>query len=195
MHLLWTQWRRLLLALAAVLSLAGVLVWTLPYAGVALSAGPIQPSNPHSSALDIFDVGDRFTYGMNTISLAGTHPAVIKDVEVIGLDDGVRFLGARLGGPNRRLGAWQVLHTWPPRHPKTDPRPLETPITPRAEGRTWELFIGFEISKPGRFVSDGWRITYEVNGRTYRHTIPARVLICTRYEDGSSRKCPAPDPI
>lgn len=113
---------------------------------------------------------------------------MIKDVEVIGLDDGVRLLGARLGGPNRHLGAWQVLH------PKTDPRPLDTPITPRAEGRTWELFTGFEITRPGRFLSEGWRITYEVDGRTYRHTIPARVLICTRHEDGSSRKCPAPDP-
>jgi hypothetical protein len=143
----------------------------------------------------MFDVGDRFSYGFNTVSLAGTRPAVIKNVEVIGLDDGVRFLGARLGGPNRRLGSWQVLHTWPPRHPRTDPRPLATPITPRSLGRTWELFIGLEVTKPGRFLSEGWRITYEVNGRMYRHTIPARVLICTRHEDGSSRTCPAPDPV
>lgn len=182
------------LTVAAVVALVALGVWTLPYAGVPLSAGPIHPSNAHGTALDMFDVGDRFTYGLNTISLAGTHAAVIKDVEVIGLDDGVRFLGAQLGGPDRKIGAWQILETWPPRHPKTDPRPLGTPIPPESEGRDWELFIGLEVTAPGRFLSDGWRVTYEVDGRTYRHTIPAYVLICTRDEGGSTRKCPLPDP-
>jgi hypothetical protein len=175
--------------------LAGLLVWALPYAGVAVSEGPIHKENPHAAALDTFQVGDRFTYGLNVVSIEGTGTAQIKDVRVVGLDDGVRYLGAMLGGPDRRIGSWQTLHTWPPTHPKTDPRPLPTPITSRsANPEGWELFIGLEITEPGRFLSEGWRVTYEVNGRTYRHTIPARVRICTPDQDGAPRKCPVPDP-
>jgi hypothetical protein len=195
-HLPGERWRRFVLGMAVVAGVLALLAWRLPYAGVAVSEGPIHRTNPHSSALDMFKVGDRFTYGLNTVSIEGTGTATIKDVRAVGLDDGVRFLGAQLGGPNRRIGAWQILHTWPPRHPKTDPRPLHTPITSSsADPIEWELFIGLEITEPGRFLIEGWRITYEVNGRTYRHTIPARILICTRHEDGSPRKCPVPDPV
>ena len=152
-------------------------------------------ANPHSSALDMFTVGDRFTYGLNVLSLEAPGTAVIQDVRVVGLEDGVRFLGARLGGPNRRMGSWQVLPTWPPRHPRLDPRPLTTPITSRSvDPIGWELFIGLEVTKPGRFLSEGWRITYEIHGRTYQQTVPARILICTRHADGSRRVCPPPDP-
>jgi hypothetical protein len=175
--------------------LATLVVWALPYAGVAVSEGPMRRENPHASALDMFGVGDRFTYGLNVVTIEGTGTAIIKDVRVVGLDDGISFLGARLGGPERRIGSWQIFHTWPPRHPKTDPRPLSSPITSRSvEPIGWELFIGLKITRPGRFLSEGWRVTYEVNGRTYRRTIPARILICTRHEDGSPRKCPVPDP-
>ena len=195
-HLLRACWRRFVLGLTGIGAVVALLVWTLPYAGVAVSEGPIRRTNPHSTALDMFQVGDRFTYGLNRVSIEGTGTATIKEVRVVGLDDGVRFLGARLGGPNRRVGAWQILHTWPPRHPKTDLRPLMTPVTSRSvDPIEWELFIGLEITQPGRFLSEGWRITYEVDGRTYRQTIPARILICTRHEDGSPRKCPVPDPV
>lgn len=195
MHLFRAPRRRLPgLAVAAVV--VAVLVWALPYVGVAVSDGPMRRSNPHAAALDMFKVGDRFTYGLNSVSIEGTGTATIKDVDVVGLDDGVRFLGAWLGGPDRRIGSWQILDTWPPRHPRTDPRPLTTPITSGSvDPIEWELFIGLEVTKPGRFLSEGWRITYEVDGRTYRHTIPARILICTRHEDGSPRKCPVPDPV
>ncbi len=196
MHLLRARWRRFVMGPAVAGVVVVLLVWALPYAGVAVSEGPMHRTNPHSSALDMFQVGDRFTYGLNTVSIEGTGTAIIKDVRVVGLDEGVRFLGAQLGGPNRRRGTWQILPTWPPRHPKTDLRPLRTPITPRSvDPIEWELFIGLEITEPGRFLSEGWRITYEVDGRTYRHTVPARILICTRRDDGSPRKCPLPDPV
>jgi hypothetical protein len=116
-HLLRARWRRFVPGLAVIAVVVALLVWTLPYAGVAVSEDPMHRANPHSSALDVFKVGDRFT------------------------DDGVRLLGARLGRPNRRIGSWQMLHTWPPRHPKTDPRPLTTPITSRSvDPIKWELF-------------------------------------------------------
>jgi hypothetical protein len=193
-QLLRARCRRFVLGAAVIAVAVTLVVWTLPYAGVAVSEGPMRRTNPHASTLDMFKVGDRFTYGLNTVSVEGTGTAIIKDVRVVGLDDGVRFLGARLGGPNRRLGAWQLLPGWPPRHPRTDPRPLTTPITSRSvDPIEWELFIGLEILEHGRFLSEGWRITYEVDGRTYRHTIPARILVCTRHQDGSPRKCPVPD--
>jgi hypothetical protein len=142
----------------------------------------------------MFVVGDRFTYGLNTLEIQGNKPAAVTNIEVAGLDQGVRFLGAVLGSP-RRHANYQIIDHWPPRHPAGDVRPLSTPVTPVREGPAgWELFIGLEVTKPGRFLSDGWLITYRVSGRTYRYLMPAKLMICATADGTTDAQCPMPDP-
>lgn len=175
-------------------SLTCLIVWLLPFAGVAVSEGPIRKPHAHAAVIDMFDVGDRFTYGLNTLMIQGNEPAVVTNIEVAGLDPGVRFLGAMLGSPSRRANS-QIIDHWPPRQPAHEVRPLSTPVTPSSEDRAgWELFIGLEITEPGRFLSDGWLINYRVSGRTYRYVMPARLMICATADGSTDTKCPMPDP-
>jgi hypothetical protein len=188
--------RQALLGVVLTGSLVAATVWLLPYVGVPVSAGPLERVNAHGTALDDFRVGDRFTYGLNTVTLTGADSATITDVQVVGLDDGIRFLGARLGGPNRDIGSWQILPSWPPVHPGVDLRPLNTPITAKsADPIGWELFLGFEITRPGTFTSEGWQVTYRSDGRTYRSTIPAFIRVCVPRRGQPKPPCPVPNPI
>jgi hypothetical protein len=160
-----------------------------------MSAGPLERENAHGAAVDDFRVGDRFTYGLNTVTLIGADSATITDVQVVGLDDGIRFLGARLGGPNRDIASWQLLPSWPPVHPGSDLRSLDTPITAKvADPIEWELFLGFEVTRPGTFTSEGWQLTYRSGARTYRTTIPAFIRVCVPRSGQPTLTCPVPDP-
>lgn len=197
-HGLW--WRRgdglrLLLATVLCVCLAALVTWVPPYFGVPNEPGPLYRGGGHGSALDGYDVGDRFTYGVNVLTMPRDtdDTAVVTDVKVVGLDPGLRYLGARLGSPER-TETWQVVHRWPPRGPVHDVVPLSTPITSRsADGMGWELFLGFEVTKPGYWVSDGWEITYEVNGRTYRYVEPAEMVVCTPEALTKRGECLFPD--
>lgn len=78
-------------------------------------------------------VGDRFTYGLNVLSL----PRGSDDTAVI-------------ASAAERTETWQVIEGWPPMAgPVHDPLPLSAPITARSVyERGWELFLGFEIDCP-----------------------------------------------
>lgn len=214
---LW--WRRgdglrLAVAIVACVLLGYAVTWALPYAGVPMRTGPLawrdggdvplaQAPDPTSisygSALGSraypLHVGDRLTYGMDVLRMPSrSHDsAVITKVEPVGLDRGVRFLGAMLGSPHR-AETWQVVDGWPPRDGRLhDPVPLDTPITSRTtDGMGWELYLGLQITRPGYFVSDGWQITYQVGARTYRYVVPAQVVICTPQALTAGGDCPTP---
>jgi hypothetical protein len=213
---LW--WRRgdglrLAVALLVCVLLGCALTWGLPSAGVPLRTGPLawrqggdvslaaapDPTTiSYGSALgsrsNPMRVGDRFTYGMDVLRMPphSRDTAVVTKVEPVGLDRGVRYLGAMLGGP-RRGETWQVIRTWPPRAGRLhDPVPLGTPITQTAAEKGTELYLGLQITRPGYYVSDGWQITYQVSGRTYRYIVPAQVVICTPQVLNQGGNCPWP---
>jgi hypothetical protein len=193
--LLWRSGdtRRLLMALAGSVVLGLLATWLLPYAGVPQSGGPLDQGGGHGSALSQYDVGDRFTYGMNVLAMpdGSTDKAIVRDVRVVGLDEGMRFLDARLGGPERKE-TWQVIDGFPPSKREFAVVPLSTPISEdsaRSGGRGWELLLGFEITKPGYWVSDGWEITYEVNGRAYRYVEETQMVVCTRAVQKTKNEC------
>ena len=183
--------------------LAAVLTWLLPYTGPALYTGPLDRNGSQPVDAQHVDhaygsvrqlhVGDRFTDGLSVLELprGSTQRALIRTVQPVGLAPGLRYLGAMLGSPHRQE-TWQGLTQWPPppgaRH---DPVPLSTPVT--AAGRGWELYLGFEVARPGRYVTWGWRITYEVAGRTYQYTEPAQIVVCTPRFGASRGRCPDPD--
>jgi hypothetical protein len=188
-----------------------LVTWTLPYFGVPMRTGPLAwqgvgdvplaaAPDPRSVSYGYagrpHPVGYRFTYGTDVLTMPprDDDTAVIRQVKPLGLGRGVRFLGALLGSPDRR-DTWSRIDGWPPTKGRLhDPVPLDTPITPRStDGTGWELYLGFEITRPGYYVSDGWQVTYEVNGRTYRYVVPAKVVICTQEALARGRFCPFPE--
>ena len=181
--------------------LAALLTWLLPYAGHPLYTGPLDRdgSRPvamqdtevaHSSAMP-WQVGRPFTFGLDVLELPrrSDQPAVVRSVEPVGLDQGLRFLGARLGSADRTT-TWQVIRQWPPRGPGHDPVPLSTPID--ADPMGWELYLGFQVTRPGYYVTDGWRVTYEVGGRTYQYQVPSQLVVCGRQVLPARPHCPFP---
>jgi hypothetical protein len=184
----------LLLASVAIAALGHLL---LPYVGIPTDTGPMDRATPpHGSSLSQYTVGERFTYGLDRLALrAGLEEtAVITDITVLGLDPGLRYLGARLGSPQRD-DTWQAIPQWPPKPGALfDPVPITTPITSESvHPKAWELLLGFEVTRPGYFVSDGWRITYEVNGRAYRYEMPSQLVVCAGVRTAPDGSCPFPD--
>jgi hypothetical protein len=189
--------RRLAALLLASITIAALGHLLLPYAGIPTSTGPLdRGTGPHGSSLSNYTAGERFTYGLDRLALReGTDDtAVITEISVIGLDPGLRYLGARLGSPYRDE-TWQAIPEWPP-VPKAlfDPVPISTPITSESvHPKAWELLLGFEVTRPGYFVSDGWRITYEVDGRTYRLELPSQLVVCAGVRIAKDGSCPFPE--
>ena len=74
-----------------------------------------------------------------------------------------------------------------------DSLPLSTPITARSvDDRGWELFLGFEIDRPGHFFSDGFAITYRMDGRAYHYVLQSQLVVCTPRSVRTDGNCPAP---
>jgi hypothetical protein len=201
---LWWQpgdGRRLLTLLGVSVVLAALLTWLLPYVGPPLYTGPLdwdgsrpiamQATEPAWSSGMPSQVGKAFTDGLDVLSLpkGSDQTAVVESVEPVGLDPGISFLGARLGSPER-AETWQVIRQWPPRGPAHRMVPLSTPIDAAPKG--WELYLGFQVTRPGYFVSDGWLVTYEVGGRTYRYQLPSQLVVCGRAVMPKDPHCPFP---
>src|SRR6476620_5575188 len=156
-------------------------------------AGPLRLPNPHAWAYAV-SAGESFTDGLEVLRLRGARSAVLTDVALVG-DPAIELRGAMLVGPGRKLGAIQVIRSWPPVDRDLD----ESALVP-AEGASisddsagWELLLGMRVKSPGTSDRVGIRIGYEVEGVQYSTFIPAFVRIGTTQEKPeSSRDCAAP---
>ncbi len=172
---------------------AALVWWLLPYLGVPVSSGPLEGGALGESTFGgsgyRLHPGSTFTYGMAVLRLpAGHGPATITSVHVDGLQPGVRYLGARLGAPDRQESD-QVVTGFPPGVGAVHAtRPLRTPVTATDGG--WELYLGFQITRPGAYVARGLDITYRLGGRTYRTSTTGDVAMCTPAFAGRHGYCP-----
>lgn len=191
-----------LLAVSAVVIAAGV-------AGVAGLAGtgfgtprlggPLVPPAPHGFVMTQ-RVGHVFTDGVETLKLEGTEPAVLRKVELVGTD-GLKIIGVSLVKPGRKVGTIQAIDGWPPKDPYLRPSDLMRKgigarFTPAAENpgkQSYELLVGLKIVHPGYLVRDGFRITYDVDGTTYRRFFPAQLAVCVSRHADPRDDCPIPD--
>ena len=164
------QWWRFLLVcclLVPVVS-AGMSAWYAP-GPLSFPAGASYGSEPQ------VPVGQTFTYGLDVLAPAGDKNVTITGIRILGLDPSVHYLGARLGGPNRAYGAGQMLFRFPPAAASEDVRPaLGAVITPkRVDPIGWEVFLGLQPTRPGRYVTRGLEVSYRVGWRPYTTVIPS----------------------
>ncbi|HET9860031.1 MAG TPA: hypothetical protein VFQ19_09655 [Nocardioidaceae bacterium] len=118
---------------------------------------------------------------------------MVTDVAVVGFESGLRYLGARLGSPER-AETWPVIDGWPPKAgPVHDLVPLSTPDH-RSLCRRKRLgtMSGLEIVRPGHFFSDGFAITYRLNGRTDHYVLQSQSAVCTPRFVRADGHCPVP---
>ncbi|MFY9915806.1 MAG: hypothetical protein WAK18_14140 [Nocardioidaceae bacterium] len=174
--------RVVLAAVISVVAAAGVSAAVVMRSDSASSHGPIAPQPNHGSIVDITRVGAVKADGHETLRLSGDSPATITNVEVIGGEESMKFLGAMVAGPGRKFGAKQLFHRYPP-PPHTNGLGSVEPaigavLQPTTGPDSYELLIGF------RYIADTFAarstviVSYTVDGKRYRADLHARWVTC-----------------
>jgi hypothetical protein len=176
-------------------ALAAILVSLVTACGGSPEAGPMSPPNPHGWAITK-GVGETFTDGFEVLRLRGDRPAVLDSVALVG-SEGLELVGFRLAGPDRSMGAVQLVDNFPPRDPMlSDVRPAnDTTITPVSKSGSigWELLIGIKVVEEGYHVREGVRVDYTVDGERFSVVHPAQLVVCTSEKYHKRGDCPFPD--
>ena len=160
------------------------------------SGGPLVPPEPHGFVMTQ-PVGHVFTDGVETLKLHGRKPAVLRKVDVVGTD-GLEVVGVSLVRPGRMVGTIQAIDGWPPKDPYLRPadvlsKGIGATFTPAAENpgnQSYELLVGLKVIRHGYLVRQGFRITYDVDGTTYRRFFPAQLAVCTSKALENADGCP-----
>jgi hypothetical protein len=186
--------RRLVLLLAALVIavlLATFLFW-LPNRGPAAAGKELRLEGIGSYGwYGSKDVGERFTDGLNHITVTSEAEGPIRLVSAKPLmDDGptLRVLGvlARVVPDmlpaQRETGWFQDEPGFPPTSPDATGGVAVTGLTVRppsvGENLQIEIQIGYEVVAEGRSTRSGVELIYEYGGETRRAVIPSHLAIC-----------------
>ncbi|NYG55952.1 hypothetical protein [Nocardioides perillae] len=144
----------------------------------------LRTPSAHGWAIAV-EPGAPFTDGFEVLQLVGDGAVTITDVDLVGAD-GLRVVGARVAGDERRFASIQFMSSFPPSRAR-DRRELGTllpavgaTLDPTENENGWELLIGIEADEDGVFVRDGIRVEYVSGGETYQQTFPAALTVCVR---------------
>ena len=152
----------------------------------------MAPASEHGT-LARGPAGTRLTDGFEVLRLDGDRPATIVSVESVGGESSLRFLGAYVAGPERKLGAHAQLKGFPPRRKDLgEIVPAEGALViPRDETRErigYELLLGYEVVDDTEI---GFRseivVTYRVDDEDYEWRSPARLVYCP--DSATSDEC------
>jgi len=149
------------------------------------SDGPLRVPPVHGWSISAAP-GERFADGLETLRVTGDKAATIEEISFVG-DDGLRFLGAYVVGPDDRNAIVQILHQWPPRRSPTfeasSMKPAIGAEIPASDGRSessWELLLGVEVvdESQGRLHREGVRIDYRIGSQRFTALFPAELIVC-----------------
>ena len=125
--------------------------------------------------------------------MKGASSATVTSVELVG-DPGVLLQGAMLAGSGR-VGAIQVLHSWPPRDRDLDESRLVPAVgaTITDDPAGWELLVGMTAAEAATVDRLGINVGYDVAGVQHETFLPAFVRICVPQEaPAASENCAPP---
>jgi hypothetical protein len=141
------------------------------------SDGPVRTPDPHASYLH-FGPGEVFTYGLERVLLDGDLDGRLVKVEVVGAGDHVEFLGARLAGPDRRVGSIQLIPGYPPANPDLGTLVPAAGATLTRSRVGHELLVGLRVLEAGFATVRGLRIYYTVGGDRFQAFYDAQLVFC-----------------
>jgi hypothetical protein len=133
----------------------------------------------------IANVGDKFTNGMLVVHNRGDEDIELLDVRPRVSNGGLRFLGAKIAGSERRVGSIQTLPAWPPVSPDLgDLEPAAGARLPAGadDARAGvEVLLGFEVRQPGRSTVTGVDLEYRLVGSGDRRkaSFTSTMAVCT----------------
>jgi hypothetical protein len=163
-------------------------------------AGPLGQESDAGGWSTSLEVGRRFADGDLLLRLPKEiEGIVIRDVEPLLSGDGLTPLGVRMALPDRPMAAVQMVDSWPPEDPDVPEFVSLEDATLSGEdswgdygfNKGYELFVGFEVTAPGRTTVQGYRVTYEHAGEMYSLVIPQSLAVCA-YERGELPDSDAP---
>ena len=164
---------------------------TLIASSVAVSGCWFQKSGETDGPLHVFPEhgyvvkareGRIFTDGFDVVRVDGDAAITIKSVNSVGGEDTLGYLGARIAGPHREVGATQVMRGFPPSAPslgRVVPAVGAT-LKPRSQSGVigYELLLGYKITDNTLGGRATIKVVYESDGRTYESVIHARLVTC-----------------
>lgn len=157
-----------------------------------LGEGPMRPAPEHGSIVE-GPVGRRLTDGFEILQLGGDRPATILSVESVGGDGSLKYLGAYLAGPDRKLAAYTQPEGFPPTtRGLGEIIPAEgAVIEPREQTRRrlgYELLLGYEIVDDSEIAfREEIVVTYRIDDTDYAWRAPAKLVYCP--ESATSEEC------
>jgi hypothetical protein len=144
----------------------------------------MQPSNAHGWIIR-GETGKRFTDGFEVLEVSGTKPATITSVRSIGGSTALKFLGAKIAGPGRKL-TYERLQGWPPTKAALGPLSdaVGARLLPRKQTRLemgYELLVGYELEDASKLVMrTRLEVNYTVAGKDYVYRIPGSLIVCPK---------------
>lgn len=128
-------------------------------------------------------VGEVFTNGQLIIFNVGHADLTVLKVTPTLTGDGLRYLGARIAGMDRKLGSNQESPGFPPREPFFGPLgPAHGSVL--HTGRPWarrgvEVLLGFKVIAPGRSTVPKVSITYRDHTGVHTASWTSTMAVCT----------------
>jgi hypothetical protein len=145
------------------------------------------------------EAGRTFTFGLPVAYNEGDEPAELERISLLDPTPGLKVVGTRVAGADRRLLYQSGDPNWPSRR-ITDQHPVngfEVAPQDTPEGRRGvELVFGLRADRPGRYRTEGVQIDYRVGDTRHRSTMLIALRLCVppRGATAEGRRCPAPVP-
>ena len=182
-----TRSRRLLLVLLAVGLIAAASAAVLAFAvdggesGSGGTAGGVREGGPladpdNASAISApVPLGKPYSWGLTALTNAGDEVATIERIELLDIPDGMRVIGVyALDSSGSGIGIGKGY--------EPDGRP-EFPGLRIGPDKGYDIVVGLEITKPGRFAIPATRIHYRVGEQRYQTVMSHAIQLCGPAKD------------
>lgn len=153
-----------------------------PSVGDALEVAP-----SHVAAVRPGDAGSSFTEGLDVVRLVADEPVTITEIRSVGGETALHYEGAYIAGPDRRVGAIQLLDGFPPSDPGLGAvAPAEGYVLDDDSHMGYELLLGYTWVGAERTARETIEVHYESEGQSFVQSIPAAFVVCPRGESTAS---------
>jgi hypothetical protein len=145
------------------------------------AAGPLD-GGPRSHASVVVLEREIWNHGMIVLRNAGSAPATVNRVGLVGASPGLELVGAYLARvPRGGVGGGDIAWPPPPLR-RADVRPLHRlPIRPESARGEQAVQLLLRLRPPrahGRYGFESVRVAYRSGGRGYERVVPHALAIC-----------------
>jgi hypothetical protein len=143
--------------------------------GVAHEGGPLADPDNASATYAPVPLGKPYSWGATTLANAGDEAATIERIELLDVPEGMRVMGMyALDSSESGIGIGKGY--------QPDGRPTFRGLTIEP-GEGYDIVVGLEITKPGRFAIPASRIHYRIGEQRYQTVMSHAIQLCGPAKD------------